>query len=122
MVGMKALTLHGYNIRSKLMYRFIQNQFVKPKVCYRFNRRTKGLHSQHELCSVLIEYYSKNPNYLGLLKEFDGITNVFTDKLRQFVRSKFSLDNIFGFSFGGQIVLEGGRRLGKQSISWIDGK
>lgn len=66
--------------------------------------------------------YSKNPKYFDLVAQFDSLALVLTNKLNQFSRWKFNSDNmyLFGFSFGGQLVLESGRRFGKKRIARID--
>lgn len=67
--------------------------------------------------------YANNRNYLGVVSYFERIVNVLVDKLNQFVREQFIPENIFifGFSFGGQLALEAGKKFGKNSIGRIDG-
>lgn len=62
--------------------------------------------------------------YFQLVGRFEPIVQVLTDKLNQFAKQDFDPDNMhmFGFSYGGQLVLEAGRRFGTQLISRIDGK
>lgn len=68
--------------------------------------------------------FSRNPNYFGLVTQFEDIVNVLTEKLRQFQRQSFDPQQtyMFGFSFGAQVVLEASRRFGKRLIKQIDGK
>lgn len=68
--------------------------------------------------------FSRNPNYFGLVTQFEDIVNVLTDKLRQFQRQNFDPQQtyMFGFSFGAQVLLEASRRFGKRLIKQIDGK
>lgn len=68
--------------------------------------------------------FSKTGNYFQLVRWFDGIAQVLTDKLNQFTEQEFGPDNMFmfGFSFGAQLVLEAGRRFGPQLIGRIDCK
>ena len=77
-------------------------------------------------CIVCMDYtyYSMNPNYFLLVTQFDGITEVLTNKLRQFQRLNFDPNNtfLFGFSYGAQMALEAGRRFGPRTIQSIDGK
>lgn len=67
--------------------------------------------------------YSKNFNYFGMVSDFYNIVDILVDKLHQFVQEEFIPENIFifGFSFGGQIALEAGRKFGKKLIGRIDG-
>lgn len=72
-----------------------------------------------------MDYYEiARYSYLHLLSNFDGIAEVLTDKLRQFRQQRFEPSRMFmfGFSFGGQLVLEAGRRFGERQIQQIDGK
>lgn len=68
--------------------------------------------------------YSMNSNYYGLVRDFNGIATVLTNKLKEFGTFSFDPNNmyLFGFSFGGQLVLESGRRFGGKLIKQIDGK
>lgn len=67
--------------------------------------------------------FSMNSNYYSLVKDFNGIATVLTKKLKDFQSIAFKPNDIFifGFSFGGQLALEVGRRLGKPLIKQIDG-
>lgn len=67
--------------------------------------------------------YSKNFNYFGLVADFSSIDDILVNKLNQLVQEEFNPDKIFifGFSFGGQLALEAGRRFGKKLIGRIDG-
>ncbi|KAG4073841.1 hypothetical protein HA402_014046 [Bradysia odoriphaga] len=75
-------------------------------------------------CIICMNYsaYSKNFNYFGLVADFSFIDDILVNKLHQLVQEEFAPDKIFifGFSFGGQLALEAGRRFGKQLISRID--
>lgn len=66
--------------------------------------------------------YSRNLNYFGLVTQFYNIDDILVNKLHQFVQEEFIPENIFifGFSFGAQLALEGGRRFGKKLIGRID--
>lgn len=67
--------------------------------------------------------FSMNSNYYLLVRDFNGIATVLTKKLIDFQSISFDPNNmfLFGFSFGGQLVLEAGRRSGKRMIKQIDG-
>lgn len=67
--------------------------------------------------------FSMNSNYYSLVQDFNGIATVLTKKLNAFQAISFDPNNIyiFGFSFGGQLALEAGRRFGKMLIKQIDG-
>lgn len=68
--------------------------------------------------------FSMNSNYYSLVQDFNGIVTVLTKNLKHFQAISFDPNNIyiFGFSFGGQLALEAGRRFGKMLIKQIDGK
>lgn len=73
---------------------------------------------------MCMDYYAFSSNrYFGLVANFDGIAEMLTDKLRQFRDQSFEPSNmfLFGFSFGGQVALEAGRRFGERLIQQIDG-
>lgn len=67
--------------------------------------------------------FSMNANYYSLVRDFNGIATVLTKKLKDFQELSFVPNNIymFGFSFGAQLALESGRRVGKMLIKQIDG-
>lgn len=67
-------------------------------------------------------------NYFELVtKHFEGTVTRLTNKINDFVRNaSFDPDNVymFGFSFGGRVVLEAGKRFGNEygrKIRQIDG-
>lgn len=68
--------------------------------------------------------YSTQPDYKVLVSQFDGLAQVLTNKLKEFklfgIHPKRMF--LFGFSFGGQLSLEAGRRFGPRRIQRIDGK
>lgn len=68
-------------------------------------------------------FFSKNSNYYALVRDFNGIATILTKALQEFQANSFDPNNIymFGFSFGGQLALEAGRRFGKMLIKQIDG-
>lgn len=57
-----------------------------------------------------------------LVRHFDPITRILTTSLRQLEKMGFKMSNgyMFGFSFGGQVVTEAGRRIGFNRIALID--
>lgn len=74
-------------------------------------------------------FYSRNPDYFGLLSKFDEISRVALRKFNHFEEAGHDLENtyVFGFSFGAQISLEVGRNIntmynGTRLISRMDGK
>lgn len=69
-------------------------------------------------------YFSMEENYFKLVKHFDPIADVLTVKLKDFEEVGYDPDNtyLFGFSFGGQLVVEAGKRFGIRRIKSIDGK
>ncbi|KAJ6646793.1 Pancreatic lipase-related protein 2 [Pseudolycoriella hygida] len=75
-------------------------------------------------CIVCMDYsyFSKSSNYYSLVRNFNGIASVLANKLKYFQSISFDPDNmyLFGFSFGGQLVLESARRFGKMLIKQID--
>lgn len=60
--------------------------------------------------------------FLRLVRHFDPITHILTTTLRQLEEMGFQMTNgyMFGFSFGGQVVAEAGRRIGFNRIALID--
>lgn len=75
-------------------------------------------------CIVCMDYRELSRySYLHLLANFDGIADALTRKLRDFRQQLFEPSKmyLFGFSFGGQLVLEAGRRFGERQIQQIDG-
>lgn len=60
--------------------------------------------------------------FLRLVRHFDPITYVLTTTLRQLEEIGFQMFNgyMFGFSFGGQVVTEAGRRIGFNRMALID--
>lgn len=67
-------------------------------------------------------FYSSSESYFRLVKQFNGIANVLTDFLYQFEQIGYDMNQgyMFGFSFGGQLVCESGRRIGYKKINEID--
>lgn len=68
-------------------------------------------------------FYANNKNPKDLRTQFENITQVLTDKLNEF-RSQIFMPRqfyLFGFGFGGQIVIQAGRHFGRRNIHSIDG-
>ena len=61
-------------------------------------------------------------NFVRLLRHFDAIASILTIYLMDMQEFGFNMSNgyMFGFSFGGQLVTEVGRRIGPQTIKDID--
>lgn len=82
-------------------------------------------------CIACMDYsfYAMGPpleffyTYISLSARFKDITTILTKKLQQFNRQGFSYEHgmLFGFSFGGQLVLESGRAIDGK-LKEIDGK
>lgn len=68
-------------------------------------------------------YFAQEDKYFNLVNQFDAIADVLTIKLRDLERAGYDPDNgyVFGFSFGGQLVVEAGKRFGVRRIKNIDG-
>ena len=69
-------------------------------------------------------YYSDTPNYFDLKQHFKPLTNLVTRKLHQIHDDGISSDCMFlyGFSFGGRIMIEAALQYGPGKISMIDSK
>ncbi|XP_055589388.1 uncharacterized protein LOC129741665 [Uranotaenia lowii] len=94
-----------------------QNQWVQPMLA-NFSKYRRGC--------VMFMQYGHGPTYESyfsvLLPNFDGLANLLVQFLRRLETLGFDAGNglLFGFSFGGQLVLEAGRRLGTQKLGRID--
>lgn len=67
--------------------------------------------------------HSKNFDYFfSLVPKYDLISDILTRKLEQFERQGFNLRNgyMFGFSFGGHLIIQASLQLGEQLIGEID--
>lgn len=75
-------------------------------------------------CVVFMNYsfYSDTPNYMDLKRHFRPLANLVTKKLKQVRDGGISSDCmfLFGFSFGGRLVIEGALNYGPGQISMID--
>lgn len=69
-------------------------------------------------------YFSLEESYFKLVRHFDPIAEVLKSKLVQLERVGYDPENVymFGFSFGGQLVVEAGKRFGVRRIKEIDGE
>lgn len=69
-------------------------------------------------------HYSDTPNYLDLKRHFRPLTKLVTRKLRQVRDDGISSDCmfLFGFSFGGRLVIEAAMQYGPGKINAIDSK
>lgn len=69
-------------------------------------------------------YFSVDESYFMLVRHFDPITEVLKAKLLDLEHAGYNPENmfLFGFSFGGQLVVEAGKRFGPKRIKEIDGK
>lgn len=77
-------------------------------------------------CVIFMNYshYSDNDNYFEVIRHFEPISKLVTRKLHQLEADGVSDENIFmfGFSFGGRIVIEAALNFGKNRIPFIDSK
>lgn len=69
-------------------------------------------------------FFAMEENYFRLVKHFDALSDVLTVKLQDLETSGYRPDDmhLFGFSFGGQLVVEAGKRFGVRRIKSIDGE
>lgn len=70
--------------------------------------------------------YSKyaHESYVRLVRVFDPIAQILTMQLRLLDYMRFDMNNgyLFGFSYGGQLATEAGRRIGAKRLREIDSK
>lgn len=68
-------------------------------------------------------HYSRDA-YHRLVRNFDPIANVLTVVLFQLADQGLRMESgyAFGFSFGGQLVTEAGRRIGYHRLNEVDSK
>lgn len=76
-------------------------------------------------CIIFMNYshYSDDIDYFRLVSRFENISRVMVKKLNQLRVDGVTGDNIymFGFSYGGRLVIESGIQFGKSEISSVDG-
>lgn len=67
-------------------------------------------------------YYGNISSQLTVRYQFDDIANVLTNKLRQFRKQSFEPNQfyLFGYGFGGQLVIHASRKLGRRIVNQID--
>lgn len=67
-------------------------------------------------------YFASEESYFRLVNHFDGITTALKIKLTDLESAGYDANNgyLFGFSFGGQVVVEAGRRFGFRKLKEID--
>lgn len=76
-------------------------------------------------CVICMDYFKySNLEYGRLVRFFEPIAEILTGKLHHLEWQGFRPENgfMFGFSFGGQLVSEAGRRFGSNKIKSIDSK
>lgn len=63
-------------------------------------------------------------SYVRLVRVFDPIAQILTIQLHLLDYAGFDMDNgyLFGFSYGGQLATEAGRRIGLKRLKEIDSK
>lgn len=66
--------------------------------------------------------YSNNRDYFQLVRVFEPLSQLLTVWIRKFAYVGFKPVNgfMFGFSFGGRLVLDAAQRFGVQKIGAID--
>lgn len=69
-------------------------------------------------------YFASEENYFRLVRHFDSIAEVLQAKLKDLQAVGYDPENmyLFGFSYGGQLVVEAGKRFGPLRIKQIDSK
>lgn len=76
-------------------------------------------------CVIFVNYlaYVYNADYLKTLLNWQGVSTVITNKLRDMEREGVLPENIFiyGFSLGSRIAIDAAINFGKQKIGLIDG-
>ncbi|GAB0097672.1 hypothetical protein DMENIID0001_133370 [Sergentomyia squamirostris] len=75
-------------------------------------------------CIVCMDYsrFSKNPDYFGLVRQFDKIKAVLYDQLVEYKNSGLDPNDtyMFGFSYGAHLCLQSAAMLGERLIKEID--
>lgn len=68
-------------------------------------------------------YFSMEESYFRLVRHFSSIAEVLKSGLRDLHQAGYDPEDmyLFGFSFGGQLVVEAGKRFGTKMIKQIDG-
>lgn len=63
-------------------------------------------------------------SYVRLVRVFDPIAQILTMQLHLLDYMRFDMNNgyLFGFSYGGQLATEAGRRIGSRRLKDIDSK
>jgi Lipase len=71
-------------------------------------------------CVYVIDYskYSNTSNYFAMTPHFNGIATVLTKKVQNV--ANFESQYFFGFSFGSQLSIEVGKRIGQGKIDRMD--
>jgi hypothetical protein len=84
------------------------------------------LENMHEFrggCVICMDYFRYSRlGYGEMIPRFDSIASVLTKKLQSLHQQGMQYENLFmwGFSYGGQLVVEAGKRIGNQSVDRID--
>lgn len=67
-------------------------------------------------------YFASEENYFRLVRHFDSIAEVLQEKLKDLQAVGYDPEKmyLFGFSYGGQLVVEAGKRFGPLRIKQID--
>lgn len=82
------------------------------------------LHTHRGGCIMCLDYghFASDSTYFRLMRHFDPIASVLTHTLLQLQQLGFGLERgyLFGFSYGGQLATEAGRRIGSQLLGEVD--
>lgn len=82
------------------------------------------LHAHRGGCIMCLDYgyFAGDLTYFRLMRHFDPIATVLTHTLLRLQQLGFALEHgyLFGFSYGGQLASEAGRRVGPQRLGDVD--
>lgn len=91
---------------------------------YKCFKCLSDLVKQRKGCVICMDYSRYSiMDYGRLVRVFEPIVVVLTEKLYQLESQGFAANQsyIFGFSYGAQLALEAGKRFGRNKIQNIDG-
>lgn len=125
--GKFAILVHGWKESSQQdwLVQLVESKYiVYKKIELIFNKfQLAELQKYRKGCIIVMDYsYYAKESYVRLVRQFDVIVKVLTTHLMELRLLGFDMDNgyLFGFSYGGQLVCEAGRRIGFQMINRID--
>jgi predicted alpha/beta-fold hydrolase len=119
----KSLSDDGCNVKGK--FAFFTHGWMGSSNSW-INGLMRNLSFYRGGCIIFMNYshFSDDINYFKLISHFKPISQLVARKLNQLRLDGVSSDNIymFGFSFGGRIVIEAALIYGPKEISSIDSK